>query len=55
MPSMTRNANPCLQLSSQSEENGPVTCGPFVDTLEGSDHQNMEELRPKAAKDGADM
>lgn len=39
----------------QLEEHGPVTRRPFVDTLEGSDHPNMKELRPRATKGGAHM
>ena len=31
----------------QLEEHGPVTRRPFVDTLEGSKHANMKELRPR--------
>lgn len=34
----------------QLEEHGPVTRRPFVDTLEGSEHPNMKELRPRATK-----
>ena len=37
----------------QLEEHGPVTRRPFVDTLEGSKHPNMKELRPRATKGGA--
>jgi hypothetical protein len=37
----------------QLEEHGPVTRRPFVDTLEGSAHPNMKELRPRATKGGA--
>ncbi|WP_244606288.1 type II toxin-antitoxin system RelE/ParE family toxin, partial [Mycobacterium attenuatum] len=37
----------------QLEEHGPVTRRPFVDTLEGSEHPNMKELRPRATKGGA--
>ncbi len=37
----------------QLEEYGPVTRRPFVDTLEGSEHPNMKELRPRATKGGA--
>ncbi|WP_025734929.1 type II toxin-antitoxin system RelE/ParE family toxin [Mycobacterium genavense] len=37
----------------QLEEHGPVTRRPFVDSLEGSEHPNMKELRPRATKDGA--
>jgi len=37
----------------QLEEYGPVTRRPFVDTLEGSAHPNMKELRPRATKGGA--
>ena len=37
----------------QLEEHGPVTRRPFVDTLEGSEHPNMKELRPRATKSGA--
>ena len=39
----------------QLEEHGPVTRRPFVDTLEGSKHANMKELRPRATSDGAHM
>ncbi|WP_231965648.1 MULTISPECIES: hypothetical protein [unclassified Mycobacterium] len=35
------------------EEYGPVTRRPFVDTLEGSAHPNMKELRPRPTKGGA--
>jgi DNA-binding XRE family transcriptional regulator len=34
----------------QLEEYGPVTRRPFVDTLEGSAHPNMKELRPRTTK-----
>ena len=34
----------------QLEEYGPVTRRPFVDTLEGSAHPNMKELRPRPTK-----
>jgi hypothetical protein len=37
----------------QLEEHGPVTRRPFVDTLEGSKHPNMKELRLRATKGGA--
>ena len=37
----------------QLEEHGPVTRRPFVDTLEGSAHPNMKELRPRDTKGGA--
>jgi len=37
----------------QLEEYGPVTRRPFVDTLEGSRHTNMKELRPRVTKGGA--
>ncbi len=37
----------------QLEEHGPVTRRPFVDTLEGSAHPNMKELRPRTTKGGA--
>lgn len=37
----------------QLEEHGPVTRRPFVDTLEGSQHPNMKELRPRATKGGS--
>jgi len=37
----------------QLEEHGPVTRRPFVDTLEGSNHPNMKELRPRTTKAGA--
>lgn len=37
----------------QLEEHGPVTRRPFVDTLEGSAHPNMKELRPRATRGGA--
>ncbi|MCV7050562.1 type II toxin-antitoxin system RelE/ParE family toxin [Mycobacterium heidelbergense] len=37
----------------QLEEHGPVTRRPFVDTIEGSKHPNMKELRPRATKAGA--
>ncbi|MDZ4233354.1 MAG: type II toxin-antitoxin system RelE/ParE family toxin [Dietzia sp.] len=37
----------------QLEEYGPVTRRPFVDTLEGSAHPNMKELRPRPTKGGA--
>ncbi|CCK63860.1 Conserved protein of unknown function [Mycobacterium canettii CIPT 140070017] len=37
----------------QLEEYGPVTRRPFVDTLEGSEHPNMKELRPRTTKGGA--
>ena len=37
----------------QLEEHGPVTRRPFVDTLEGSKHPNMKELRPRPTKAGA--
>ena len=37
----------------QLEEHGPVTRRPFVDTLDGSEHPNMKELRPRATKGGA--
>lgn len=37
----------------QVEEHGPVTRRPFVDTLEGSTHPNMKELRPRSTKAGA--
>jgi hypothetical protein len=37
----------------QFEEHGPVTRRPFVDTLEGSQHPNMKELRPRATKGGS--
>jgi hypothetical protein len=37
----------------QLEEYGPVTRRPFVDTLEGSEHPNTKELRPRATKGGA--
>lgn len=37
----------------QLEEHGPVTRRPFVDTLEGSEHPNMKELRPHSTKGGA--
>lgn len=37
----------------QLEEHGPVTRRPFVDTLEGSRHPNMKELRPRATRSGA--
>ena len=37
----------------QVEEHGPVTRRPFVDTLEGSKHPNMKELRPRPTKAGA--
>ena len=37
----------------QLEDHGPVTRRPFVDTLEGSAHPNMKELRPRATKGGA--
>lgn len=37
----------------QLEEYGPVTRRPFVDTLEGSAHPNMKELRPRPTKSGA--
>jgi hypothetical protein len=37
----------------QLEEHGPVTRRPFVDTVEGSTHPNMKELRPRATKSGA--
>lgn len=37
----------------QLEEHGPVTRRPFVDTLKGSAHPNMKELRPRATKGGA--
>lgn len=36
----------------QLEEYGPVTRRPFVDTLEGSAHPNMKELRPRPTKGG---
>jgi len=36
----------------QLEEHGPVTRRPFVDTLEGSKHPNMKELRPRATTGG---
>lgn len=39
----------------QLEEHGPVTRRPFVDTLEGSKHANMKELRPRATSEGAHM
>jgi hypothetical protein len=39
----------------QLEEYGPVTRRPFVDTLEGSAHANMKELRPRATSQGAHM
>lgn len=37
----------------QVEEHGPVTRRPFVDTLEGSKHPNMKELRPRPTRAGA--
>ncbi|WP_343708193.1 type II toxin-antitoxin system RelE/ParE family toxin [Mycobacterium sp.] len=37
----------------QLEEYGPVTRRPFVDTLEGSAHPNMKELRPRPTTGGA--
>lgn len=37
----------------QLEEYGPVTRRPFVDTLEGSVHPNMKELRPRPTNSGA--
>ncbi|AAS06819.1 MULTISPECIES: type II toxin-antitoxin system RelE/ParE family toxin [Mycobacterium avium complex (MAC)] len=37
----------------QLEEHGPITRRPFVDTLEGSRHPNMKELRPRPTKAGA--
>lgn len=37
----------------QLEEHGSVTRRPFVDTLEGSRHPNMKELRPRPTKTGA--
>ncbi|WP_102142288.1 type II toxin-antitoxin system RelE/ParE family toxin [Mycobacterium hubeiense] len=37
----------------QLEEHGPVTRRPFVDTLEGSKHPNMKELRLRPTKAGA--
>lgn len=37
----------------QLEQYGPVTRRPFVDTLEGSAHANMKELRPRATRGGA--
>lgn len=37
----------------QLEEHGPVTRRPFVDTLEGSKHPNMKELRPRVTTAGA--
>jgi len=37
----------------QLEEHGPITRRPFVDTLEGSEHPNMKELRPRTTKGGA--
>ncbi len=39
----------------QLEQHGPVTRRPFVDTLEGSKHANMKELRPRATGGGAHM
>lgn len=39
----------------QLEEHGPVTRRPFVDTLEGSKHANMKELRPRGTSEGAHM
>jgi hypothetical protein len=36
----------------QLEEHGPVTRRPFVDTLDGSKHPNMKELRPRPTKAG---
>jgi hypothetical protein len=39
----------------QLEEHGPITRRPFVDTLEGSAHANMKELRPRATSQGAHM
>lgn len=37
----------------QPEEHGPVTRRPFVDTLEGSEHPNMKELRSRTTSGGA--
>lgn len=37
------------------EEHGPTAGRPFVDTLEGSKHPNMKELRPRPTKGGVYM
>lgn len=34
-------------------DHGPTAGRPFVDTLEGSRHKNMKELRPRATTGGA--
>lgn len=34
------------------EAHGPTAGRPFVDTLEGSQHPNMKELRPRPTTDG---
>lgn len=37
------------------EAHGPVAQRPFVDTLKGSRHANMKELRPRTTRRGAHM
>ena len=37
------------------EEHGPTAGRPFVDTITGSRHSNMKELRPRPTKTGAHL
>jgi hypothetical protein len=37
------------------EEHGPTAGRPFIDTIEGSQHPNMKELRPRPTRAGAYM